>query len=125
MSYKRVKCTTPIYMNLDICKECALKAEKIEDNKEYEQYHPNKTRMNGWQCDMREYSSETGGEVKFGDKFTRNKEVFKVIKCINVAKNNSDLRFLVESIEDIIGTVFTTVYTREIGYDELNSMQKI
>ena len=56
--YERVKCTTSLYMKLDICRDCGLKVEKLEDGKEYEQYHPNKTRMNGWKCDMHEHKNQ-------------------------------------------------------------------
>jgi len=56
--YERIKCSTPFHLNLDICKNCGLRAEKFEENQEYEQYHPQKTRMNGWKCDMREHKKQ-------------------------------------------------------------------
>ena len=58
MSYQRIKCTTPLYMKLDICKDCKIRAEKIKEGQEYEQYHPAKTRMNGWKCDMYEHKNQ-------------------------------------------------------------------
>ena len=56
--YERIKCSTPFYMKLDICKDCGLRTEEFEKDKEYEQYHPKKTAMNIWRCDMREHKNQ-------------------------------------------------------------------
>ena len=56
--YKKVKCSTAFYMKPDICNDCGLKAEKIEKDKEYVQYQPQKTKYNGWKCDMHEHKKQ-------------------------------------------------------------------
>lgn len=55
---ERIKCNTPFFMTIDLCKNCGRKAEKIEEGVEYETYHPKYTRFNGYKCDMYEHRDQ-------------------------------------------------------------------
>ena len=55
---EKLKCDTPIFMSIDLCKNCGRRAEKIEDGVEYETYYPTKTKMNGYRCDMYEHKQQ-------------------------------------------------------------------
>lgn len=55
---ERVECNTPLMMKIDLCENCGRKATKLEEGKEYETYYPNKTRMNGYKCDMYEHKNQ-------------------------------------------------------------------
>jgi len=58
MSYEKLKCSTPTYMKLDICNDCGLKADMIEKGKEYDQYMPQKLKLNGWRCHAYEHRNQ-------------------------------------------------------------------